>query len=314
MISVIVPIYNVEKYLPKCLESLVNQTYRDIEIILVDDGSPDRCPEICDAYAQKDRRIVVIHQKNGGVSSARNAGLRAARGAFIGFVDPDDWVQLKMYEVMLEAMNERQADMVVCGYEYYDEDGNLDEVRRYPCREDEIISQKEMMKRFSDIPPTVRHVVWNKLFKRALLNDLYFKEGLHASEDVLFLMDYVLKIKSAAVVHRPLYCNRMRDGSATRGGLDVKSLSASFEAHDYMYQSIVRAYPELRSYSQAFLLDVCLLKYHEAKRKCGSTKGGRAYDLSALSRMRRYIRRQGRRAVMNPHIYWKTRIAYLIVR
>ena len=102
MISIIVPIYNVEKYLPQCLDSLISQTYRDIEIILVDDGSPDKCPEICDAYAKKDARIKVVHQINGGVSSARNTGLKASRGEYIGFVDPDDWLDRdylkKLYE------------------------------------------------------------------------------------------------------------------------------------------------------------------------------------------------------------------------
>ena len=97
MISVIVPIYNVEKYLPQCVESLMNQTLKDIEIILVDDGSPDCCPVICDEYAEKDKRIKVIHQKNAGVSAARNEGLKNAQGAFIGFVDPDDWVAPEIY-------------------------------------------------------------------------------------------------------------------------------------------------------------------------------------------------------------------------
>ena len=100
MISVIVPIYNVEKYLPQCVESLMNQTLKDIEIILVDDGSPDCCPVICDEYAEKDKRIKVIHQKNAGVSAARNEGLKNAQGAFIGFVDPDDWVAADMHIAM----------------------------------------------------------------------------------------------------------------------------------------------------------------------------------------------------------------------
>ena len=89
MVSIIVPIYNVEKYLSKCIDSILAQTYNDIEVILVDDGSPDNCPKICDEYAQKDNRVIVIHQKNAGVSAARNAGLKAAHGEYIGFVDPD---------------------------------------------------------------------------------------------------------------------------------------------------------------------------------------------------------------------------------
>ena len=96
LISVIVPVYKVEAYLDRCVQSIVDQTYMNLEIILVDDGSPDRCPEICDAYAKKDARIKVVHQINGGVSSARNTGLKASRGEYIGFVDPDDWVAPEM--------------------------------------------------------------------------------------------------------------------------------------------------------------------------------------------------------------------------
>ena len=92
MISIIVPIYKVEKFLPKCIESIYEQTYLDFELILVDDGSPDKCPKICDKYAEKDQRITVIHQKNSGVSVARNAGLKRAQGQYIGFVDPDDFI------------------------------------------------------------------------------------------------------------------------------------------------------------------------------------------------------------------------------
>lgn len=98
MISIIVPVYNVEKYLERCIESIVNQTYKDIEIILVDDGSPDNCPVICDRYAEKDNRIKVIHKQNGGLINARKSGLEIAQGDYIGFVDSDDWIEPEMYE------------------------------------------------------------------------------------------------------------------------------------------------------------------------------------------------------------------------
>lgn len=181
MISIIVPVYRVEQYLVKCVESLLGQTYRETEIILVDDGSPDQCGAICDGYAARDSRIRVIHQPNGGVSSARNAGLAAASGEYIGFVDPDDWVQPDMYERMLEEMTARQADLVICGYQYHHEDGSVDETRLYPERDTEVIDRKELLKRFGDMPPTVRHVTWNKLFRRSLLRELRFDERLHIS-------------------------------------------------------------------------------------------------------------------------------------
>ena len=113
-ISVIVPVYKVEPYLRKCLDSIINQTYRNLQIILVDDGSPDNCGAICDEYASKDSRIEVIHQENGGVSAARNAGLKLAAGDYIGWVDSDDWIEPDMYAYMLENMQKYEADIAVC--------------------------------------------------------------------------------------------------------------------------------------------------------------------------------------------------------
>lgn len=174
MVSIIVPVYKVEKFLPKCIESVLNQTYTDFELILVDDGSPDKSPEICDKYAELDKRVVVIHQKNAGVSAARNAGLENAKGEYIGFVDPDDWIAPKMYEQMIFAMEGSNADLAICGYDYYDEDYHVDEQRRYKVRSNEVVDQREIMNRFSDMPPSIRHGVCNKLFKNNLLHTQRF--------------------------------------------------------------------------------------------------------------------------------------------
>ena len=116
VVSVVVPVYQAEKYLQRCVESLQNQTLKDIEIVLVDDGSPDCCPELCDHYARMDSRIRVVHQRNGGLSSARNAGMRAATGKFIGFVDADDDVDPKMYACMAEVLTSEKVDFVMSDY------------------------------------------------------------------------------------------------------------------------------------------------------------------------------------------------------
>lgn len=116
LISVVVPIYNVENYIKKCVDSILSQTYKNLEIILVDDGSPDNCPQICDEYAQKDSRIKVIHKENGGVSSARNIGMENARGKWIAFIDADDWIEEKYFEKMLDRVKTNDADIVLCGY------------------------------------------------------------------------------------------------------------------------------------------------------------------------------------------------------
>lgn len=118
-ISIIVPIYNVEKYLHRCIESLINQTLKDIEIILVDDESPDNCPKICDEYAQKDARIKVIHKKNEGLGLTRNAGLEIATGEYVAFIDSDDWIDSTMYETLYTIAREKQCDTVYCSLQYY---------------------------------------------------------------------------------------------------------------------------------------------------------------------------------------------------
>lgn len=309
MISIIVPVYKVEKYLPKCIESILAQTYQDIELILIDDGSPDGCPRICDEYAAKDSRIKVIHQKNSGVSAARNAGLEIAQGEYIGFVDPDDFVDSDMYGTMLKALIDSNSDLAICGYDYYDEDYNIDAKRQYAVRENEEITQKELMHRMSDMPPTVRHVTWNKLFKKQNIT-WRFDEKLHSSEDLLFLEEYCLKVDKAVIVHKPFYKNLVRQGSATHGGLRLCDLADSFEVHNKMYEDIVGLYPDLKKHSLAFLLDVCALKYNEAKRKAGL---GNASDEQSLAQMRKYIKKRARQAVFDGEIYWKTRIYYLMI-
>ena len=125
LITVIVPVYKVEKYLDRCVQSIVDQTYTNLEIILVDDGSPDNCPKMCDEWAKKDKRIKVIHKQNGGLSDARNAGLEKAKGKYVGFVDSDDYISPIMYEKLYKCIIDNQADMAMCGFSTVDEKGKV---------------------------------------------------------------------------------------------------------------------------------------------------------------------------------------------
>lgn len=312
MVSIIVPIYKVEKYLPKCVESLMNQTYSDLQIILVDDGSPDGCGKICDEYAAKDGRITVIHQKNAGVSAARNAGLAIAQGEYIGFVDPDDYIAPEMYEIMVNTMETHAAELAVCGYDYVEEDGTVS--RPYRAREEEVLSREQLIFKLFDMPPTVRHGVVNKLFRSGVWQNLRFPEGLHSSEDVYVLTDYVKQVDKAVFVHQPLYQNLVRMGSATHGGLKIESLAASFAAHDHMHQMAVKECPGVKDHSLAFLLDVCVLKYNEAQKRLQTiTEAERAPYRTAMTQMRGFIRKHARKALFDREIYWKTRIMYLLV-
>ena len=314
MISVIVPIYKVERYLPKCIESILAQTYRDIEVILVDDGSPDNCPRICDDYAKIDGRIIVIHQENAGVSAARNAGLDRAKGEYIGFVDPDDWIAPDMYADMISAIEREHAELAICGYDYYDENGRVDATRKYPERDDETISQHELMSRFSDMPPTVRHTTWNKVFISSLLGKLKYNDHLHSSEDVQFLNLYSKQVKKAVIIHKPYYKNLVRSGSATHGGLSVSDLADSFKAHNEMYETIVARYPDLRDHSLAFLMDVYVLKYNQAKNRINDlAEEEKAAAELRLKEMKKSIKGRAFQALRDREIYWKTRIMYLFI-
>lgn len=310
MVSVIVPIYNVERFLPKCIDSLVGQTENDIEIILVDDGSPDRCGEICDRYAAVDSRIKVIHQPNSGVSAARNAGLSAAKGDYIGFCDPDDFVSPQMYGRMLQVMLQSDAEIVICGYDYYDEDSRLDDRRKYQKRDDELLSKEDLYRKLSDMPPTIRHGVVNKLFRKSKIAGLHFDTKLHSAEDGNFLLDYLNGIETGVFIHEPLYKNVVRQGSATHGGLNISRLRDSFRVHNRMYEDTVLLFPLQKDHALAFLLDVCTLKYNEAKERADR---GSSVDETLLKDMRSFIRKKALKALRNKSIHWKTKIYYLLL-
>lgn len=185
MISIIIPIYKVEQYLDECITSVINQTYKDLEIILVDDGSPDKCPQMCDEWAKKDCRIKVVHKKNGGLSSARNAGLKVASGDFVGFVDSDDYVDETMYEDLMRVMNQNENTMVVSSPIIRDKNGVFSPymVGSYEYKEGDTMSFVEYMKRFLGL--NMDATVWNKLYKREFIHT-YFREGRN-NEDYLFM-------------------------------------------------------------------------------------------------------------------------------
>lgn len=195
-ISIIIPIYKVEEYLPRCINSIISQTYKNLEIILVDDGSPDKCPTICDEYAQTDNRIKVIHKTNGGLSSARNAGLEMASGEWIAFLDSDDWVEPKMYEVLYDLAVRHNADISSCSSRNCYPGTTAPPIVHGVDTEIEFDTDgiiKDMLHQ-----TYIRFEVWNKLWKRSLIGDVRFKVG-QVAEDVYF--DRVLFMRTNKIVH-----------------------------------------------------------------------------------------------------------------
>jgi len=238
LISVIIPVYNVEEYLAKCVDSILGQTHRTLEVILVNDGSRDGSGRICDAYAQKDARIRVIHQENGGLSKARNVGLEAATGEYITFVDSDDWIEPDAYEHLLELM-ERYQVKLVCGGNY-DVDGETGKKTLGLCPEkEEVLSSEEFVGRMF-LWDGFDSSACDKLYHRSLLETFRYPEG-RVCEDVAVTYKIVLSTERAALSDRPFYNYYHRPGSITISTAEVISEKTfHFSQHTEVIYSYIR--------------------------------------------------------------------------
>lgn len=216
-VSIIIPVYKVEKFLTRCLDSVLGQTLKEIEVILVDDGSPDNCGRICDEYAAKDKRVIVIHKKNAGVSAARNSGLEVASGEFVGFVDSDDYVAATMFEDMYRQAVLADAEMAMCQFAITD--GVTDELVHRSSGDDFEVLKFDNKKAFeiiADFSCPVQVMVWNKLFKKKLIQNLCFDTNKRMAEDLEFLMRALFKSKTVVYVPYALYAYyAQREGAAT---------------------------------------------------------------------------------------------------
>ncbi|MBO5850765.1 MAG: glycosyltransferase [Clostridia bacterium] len=212
LVSIIVPIYNVQKYLPHCIESVLNQTYKNFELILVDDGSPDRSGDICDYYAKKDSRIVVVHKENGGASTARNAGLYVAKGKYVNFIDGDDWISKDAIETFVKIIEKESVDLVV---------GTLEDrylrVSSKPFK-DELIDFYSNEQDVSKIIPKLTPPV-NKLYLKSIIDsqNIKFLADVKYGEDILFVYEYLKYCKRIFTISKVTYFyNRLIDNSITK--------------------------------------------------------------------------------------------------
>jgi glycosyltransferase involved in cell wall biosynthesis len=208
LISVIIPIYKVEPYLRKCVDSVLSQTYSDLEIILVDDGSPDNCGKICDEYAEKDSRIKVIHKTNGGVASARNFGLNIAKGDYIGFIDSDDWIEPNMYECLLNDILQNECYISMC--EFFLERKKIAiwhiPVDKKTIEADEVIKLSFLNTNF--------YATWSKLYNKKIFSELRYPEN-GIAEDMFLFFPIVIKAKKISLIRMPLYHYVFRKNSYT---------------------------------------------------------------------------------------------------
>ncbi|WP_088070502.1 glycosyltransferase family 2 protein [Gottfriedia luciferensis] len=238
-ISIIVPVYKVERYINKCVDSILSQTFTDFELILVDDGSPDRCGIICDEYANKDERVKVIHKQNGGQASARNMALDIARGDYIGFVDSDDWIEPDMYELLYAISIENDCDIVNCTGIVHFEDKTIIK-SSHPLT---IHNRSQAMKAIFE-GELYDEVVWSKLIKRELLENLRFPEGI-MYEDTAFTYKLINKSKKVGYIGEAKYHYIKRENSTMDRAVKNKSIDAVL-IYDEIYQFISQNYPELK--------------------------------------------------------------------
>ncbi len=251
LISVIVPVYNVEKFLVKCVDSILAQTYTNLEIILVDDGSPDNCPAICDELAKKDNRIKVVHKENGGLSSARNAGLDIAKGEYIGFVDSDDFIAQDMYEYLYNLIEKHNVE--VAQIQSYDVDENYNIISAGETEKTStILDNKQYIASFLQCKGTI--AVWASLFKKDFIGDLRFKNGV-LNEDILF--DYYLFKNGGKIFvdSAPKYYYYQNNSSISRQGFTKCHISTVDNAIEIYNDILANNFKELKVYAEFLIMN-----------------------------------------------------------
>jgi len=212
LISVIVPVYKVEDYLSECVKSILAQTHKDLEVILVDDGSPDSSPEICDEWARKDSRVKVIHKENAGASAARNSGLDIAQGEYIGFIDSDDYIAHDMYEVMLSQLLASGKKTAVCSACRVYPDGSV--AKYMPRFKGKTLDTEQAINAM--LCGAIEVSVWSKLYKREVFDNIRFPEG-EINEEIPLLIPTTIASEGVVFVDRVFYFYRIREGSVTGG-------------------------------------------------------------------------------------------------
>ena len=300
-LSVIVPVYNVEKCLEKCIESILNQTFKNYELILVDDGSPDNSGKICDEYAKKYSKIRVIHKKNGGLSQARNVGISVSKGEYLSFIDSDDYIASDMFEFLMKNLKENNADVSVCGI--------------YDCYKDKIVHQCKDQKflildnetALSEalIGKNISVNAVNKIYKKELFDNIKFPDG-KLFEDA-FTIPKILSISKKVVADtKPLYYYQHRVGTITTSSFKKQDLSV-IEAYDEVLKLVLSQFPNLKKqaefrhiWSYMHVLDKMILSENFE-------------DFDECSKVLKFLRKNTGRVILNPYFSLKRKISTIIL-
>lgn len=258
LVSIIVPVYNVEQYLDRCISSLVGQTYADLEILLVDDGSTDGSGTLCDRWQSRDPRIRAFHKENGGLSDARNHGLERAHGEYICFVDSDDWCDLRFVEMLLRQLLSTGSDLAECGY--LCTDGSIPDTPLTPpeCR---VYEGRECFLRFLSEDFFVS--VCNKLYRRSLLESLPFRKGVY-HEDEFWTYRVFSRVQKACRLECTGYYYYQRPGSIVHTAPSVKRLTDAFDAAKERIGFVEHHYPEYAAVGYSKMMYTCMYLYSQA--------------------------------------------------
>lgn len=297
-ISIVVPVYNVEKYLSKCIDSILNQTYKDLEIILVDDGSKDQSGKICDEYAKKDSRITVFHKENGGLSSARNYGIERATTPYIGFIDSDDYIDNDMYEILYNNIIKEDADVSMCELRnIYDGKvvGKQGEIKTFVANREEAM--KFVMEGTSSAV--------NKLYKTSLFENMRFPVG-KTSEDAFLIIELLLQIDKAVVTTAQKYNYIHRKGSITTYNFKQSDYDA-LDAYEKNYNIIAEKHPKLLP---VVMMRWCLSHFFVLDKMC---RAANFKDKAGRKRVVKFLRKNCWFIIKNKSFNTSRKIAMLLL-
>ena len=295
-LSVIVPVYNTEEYLEECIKSILMQSFKDFELIIVNDGSTDGSSAIINKYAATDSRIVVIDTVNKGVSNARNLGLQAAKGTYVGFVDSDDTIEPDMYQKLIDSIRAADSEMACCLVEWVNVGPGSNRIIKIPS----VIDNKEFITRIFDRPPTVYSSVWNKLFLRDRITEI-FDTNLIMDEDTRFLVHYSMKVERVSFLEYVGYHYNRNDLSLTKR--DTGNIAVGLPARRVLIEEIELYSEEIFKAAEENFLDSCCCGVATALNNRKTN-----YYHIAKKELLMYVRKHSGHILLNHAISWKLKL------
>lgn len=300
-VSVIVPVYNVREYLERCVDSIINQSVKEIEIILVDDGSTDGSGDLCETLAKKDHRIKVIHQENQGLGPARNSGLDVAKGQYVSFIDSDDWIELNTYEILLDIIGKNECQIVTCGRKIVDDNGCVTKV--YCNDSEKILFNEEIIEHYL-LQLDMNMSACDKLFYRRLFSDIRFPEN-YVSEDYVPIYNALKKVNKIVLSGKPLYNYYYRSGSLSRTPTFTNKRMGQLIYATMVSNDVKQLYPSLIEQANYYEYDALISTWRSIVRS--NYHGEERYSVKNIFKKQRW------KMLCNKYMHSKQRIYVLLM-